>query len=134
MVYVGAKYAVVGLTTALADEMARTGGRLRGHAAVHQHRPDRRHQVQRAIKPVEPEDIAAAIIKTLNKPKTHVSVPPPLRFTAQAAQMLPPKGRRWMNKKLGLDSVFLEFDAAKRKSYEDRAQSAQGVIDSGGTR
>ncbi len=46
-----------------------------------------------AIKPVEPEDIAAAIVKTLDKPKTHVSVPPPLRFTAQAAQMLPPKGR-----------------------------------------
>ena len=74
----------------------------------------------------------AAIVKTLNKPKTHVSVPPPLRFTAQAAQLLPPKGRRWMNRKLGLDGVFLQFDAAKRKSYEDRARAAQGVIESGG--
>ncbi|CQD10366.1 short chain dehydrogenase [Mycolicibacterium conceptionense] len=84
------------------------------------------------MKPVEPEDIAAAIVKTLNKPKTHVSVPPPLRFTAQAAQMLPPKGRRKLNKLLGLDRVFLEFDKAKRKSYEDRARSAQGVIESDG--
>ena len=74
--------------------------------------------------------IAAAVVKTLDKPKTHVSVPPPLRFTAQAAQMLPPRGRRWLNKKLGLDTVFLEFDSAKRKSYEDRAQAAQGVIES----
>ena len=78
---------------------------------------------------MEPEDIAAAIIKTLDKPKTHVSVPPPLRFTAQLAQLLPPKGRRGMNKALGLDTVFLEFDAAKRKSYEDRARTAQGVIE-----
>ncbi|WP_166908590.1 SDR family oxidoreductase [Mycobacterium sp. DL440] len=133
VVYVGAKYAVVGLTTALADEMAPHG------VDVSVVMPPFTNtdlisgtKSGGAIKPVEPEEIAAAIVKTLNKPKTHVSVPPPLRFTAQAAQMLPPKGRRWMNKKLGLDSVFLEFDVAKRKSYEDRAQAAQGVVESGG--
>ena len=79
---------------------------------------------------MEPEDIAAAVIKTLEKPKTHVSVPTPLRFTAQAAQMLGPRGRRWLNKRLGLDSVFLTFDRDKRQSYEQRAQSAQGVVES----
>ncbi len=82
-----------------------------------------------AIKPVEPEDIAAAIVKTLNKPKTHVSVPPPLRFTAQAAQMLPPKGRRAMNKALGLDTVFLDVDTDKRKGYAERARAARGVVE-----
>ncbi|HTI74443.1 MAG TPA: SDR family NAD(P)-dependent oxidoreductase, partial [Mycobacterium sp.] len=82
-----------------------------------------------AIKPVEPEDIAAAVIKTLEKPKTHVSVPPPLRFTAQAAQMLGPRGRRWLNKRLGLDNVFLEFDHTARQNYERRAQAAQGVVE-----
>lgn len=133
VVYVGAKYAVVGLSTALADEMAPHG------VDVSVIMPPFTNtdliagtKSGGAIKPVEPEDIAAAIIKTLNKPKTHVSVPPPLRFTAQAAQMLPPKGRRWMNKQLGLDDVFLEFDTAKRKAYEERAQAAQGVIDSDG--
>lgn len=129
VVYVGAKFGVVGLTAALADEMAphgvdvsvvmppftktelisgtKTGG---------------------AIKPVEPEQIAAAIVKTLDKPKTHVSVPAPLRFTAQAAQLLGPRGRRWLNKRMGLDSVFLDFDSTARKSYEQRAQAAQGVV------
>ena len=82
-----------------------------------------------AIKPVEPEDIAAAVIKTLNKPKTHVSVPTPLRFTAQAAQMLGPRGRRWLNKRLGLDTVFLNFDRTARQSYESRARAAQGVVE-----
>ena len=131
VVYVGAKFGVVGLTAALADEVAphgvdvsvimppftntelisgtRTGG---------------------TIKPVEPEDIAAAVIKTLQKPKTHVSVPTPLRFTAQAAQMLGPRGSRWLNKRLGLDSVFLTFDRDRRQSYEQRAQAAQGVVES----
>lgn len=130
VVYVGAKYAVVGLSTALADEMAPHGVNV----SVIMPPFTNTELISGtksggAIKPVEPEDIAAAIIKTLDKPKTHVSVPPPLRFTAQAAQMLPPKGRRAMNKLLGLDKVFLEFDAAKRKSYEDRARTAQGVIE-----
>ncbi|MHA3023965.1 SDR family oxidoreductase [Mycobacterium sp. BMJ-28] len=133
VVYVGAKYAVVGLSTALADEMAPYGVNV---SVVMP--PFTNTELiagtksSGAIKPVEPEDIAAAIIKTLEKPKTHVSVPPPLRFTAQAAQMLPPKARRAMNKALGLDRVFLEFDKAKRKSYEDRARAAQGVIESDG--
>ena len=82
-----------------------------------------------AVKPVEPENIAAAIVKTLNKPKTHVSVPTPLRFTAQAVQMLGPRGRRWLNKRLGLDSVFLDFDPKARQSYEKRAQAALGVVE-----
>lgn len=130
VVYVGAKYAVVGLSTALADEMAPHG------VDVSVIMPPFTNtelisgtRSSGAIKPVEPEEIAAAIIKTLEKPKTHVSVPPPLRFTAQAAQMLPPKGRRWLNKKLGLHDVFLDFDVAKRKSYEDRARAAQGVVE-----
>ena len=33
------------------------------------------------------------------------------------------------DKKLGLDSVFLEFDTTQRQSYEQRAQSALGVVD-----
>lgn len=134
VVYVGAKYAVVGLSTALADEMAPYG------VDVSVIMPPFTNtelisgtKSGGAIKPVEPEEIAAAIVKTLNKPKTHVSVPPPLRFTAQAAQMLPPKARRAMNKALGLDNVFLEFDKTKRKAYEDRARAAQGVIESDGT-
>ncbi len=34
-----------------------------------------------------------------------------------------------MNRKLGLDNVFLEFDQAARKSYEDRAQASLGVVE-----
>jgi len=130
VVYVGAKFGVVGLSAALADEVAPYGvdvsvimppftntELISGTASGG------------AIKPVEPEDIAKAIVKTLNKPRTHVAVPPPLRFTAQAAQMLGPRGRRWMNKKLGLDRVFLDFDTTARQTYEQRAQAAQGVVE-----
>jgi short-subunit dehydrogenase len=133
VVYVGAKFGVVGLSAALADEVAPNGvdvsvimppftntELISGTAG------------SGAIKPVEPEDIAKAVIKTLEKPKTHVAVPPPLRFTAQAAQMLGPRGRRWLNRKLGLDRVFLDFDTTARQTYEQRAQAAQGVVENPG--
>ncbi|EKF25446.1 short chain dehydrogenase family protein [Mycolicibacterium hassiacum DSM 44199] len=133
VIYNAAKFGVVGLSVALADEVAphgvevsvvmppftktelisgtRTGG---------------------AIQPVEPEDIAGAVVRTLDKPKTHVSVPAALRFTAQAAQLLGPRGRRWLNRRLGLDRVFLEFDRTARQSYEQRARAALGLVEGEG--
>jgi short-subunit dehydrogenase len=130
VVYVGAKHAVVGLTVALADEMAPHGVEVSVIMP-----PFTNTQLISGTaetvgtKPVEPEDIAAAIVKTLDKPKTHVSVPTPLRFTAALSSMLGPRGRRLMNRKLGLDNVFLEFDRTARQTYEDRARAATGVIE-----
>jgi short-subunit dehydrogenase len=130
VVYVGAKFGVVGMSAALADEVAPHG------VDVSVIMPPFTNtelisgtKTDGTIKPVEPEDIAKAVIKTLEKPKTHVSVPTPLRFTAQAAQMLGPRGRRWLNKRLGLDRVFLDFDTSARQGYEQRAQAAQGVVE-----
>lgn len=130
VVYVGAKFGVVGLTAALADEVAPHGVDVSVVMPPFT-RTELISGTKETIgtKPVEPEEIAAAIVKTLDKPKTHVAVPPFLRFTAQAAQMLGPRGRRWMNRKLGLDNVFLEFDTTARKNYEDRARTAQGVVE-----
>jgi short-subunit dehydrogenase len=130
VVYVGAKFAVVGLSVALADEMAPHGVEVSVVMPPFTNTQLVSGTKETAgTKPVEPEVIAAAIVKTLDKPKTMVSVPTPLRFTAAAASMLGPRGRRWMNKKLGLDNVFLEFDQAARKSYEDRAQASLGVVE-----
>jgi NAD(P)-dependent dehydrogenase (short-subunit alcohol dehydrogenase family) len=129
VVYVGAKFGVVGLSAALADEVAPHGVDVSVIMPPFTNTELISGTKSGAIKPVEPEDIAAAVIKTLNKPKTHVSVPSPLRFTAQAAQMLGPRGRRWLNKRLGLDTVFLNFDRTARQGYESRARAAQGVVE-----
>lgn len=130
VVYVGSKFAVVGLSVALADEMAPHGVEVSVIMPPFTNTQLISGTKETAgTKPVEPEDIAAAIVKTLDKPKTQVSVPAPLRFTAAASSMLGPRGRRWLNKKLGLDHVFLDYDQTARKSYEDRAQDAQGVIE-----
>jgi short-subunit dehydrogenase len=129
-IYNATKFGVVGMSAALADEFAPQGVEISVIMP-----PFTRTELisgtteTATTKPVEPEDIAAAVVKTLDKPKTHVSVPPALRFVAQTTQLLGPRGRRWMNKRLGLDTVFLQFDATKRQSYTDRAHAAQGVLE-----
>lgn len=130
VVYNATKFGVVGMSAALADEVARHGVQVSVIMPPFTRTELISGTAETAVtKPVEPEDIADAIVKTLDKPKTHVSVPGPMRFVAQSAQLLGPRGRRWMNKRLGLDTVFLQFDTAKRQSYTDRAEAAQGVLE-----
>ncbi|HEX5142689.1 MAG TPA: SDR family oxidoreductase [Mycobacterium sp.] len=130
-VYAGTKFAVVGVSTALADEFAPQGVNVSVVlptftnteliAGTHP---------SAAQKPVQPEDIATGIIKVLDKPAiTHLSVPGPLRAVAALTQLLPPKARRWLSHKMGNDSVFLNLDTAARAGYEKRAQTATGVLE-----
>jgi len=130
VVYAGTKFAVVGLSTALPDEIAPHGVDVTVVMP-----PFTNTQLisgtktSAASKPVEPEVIAAAIVKVLDNPKTHVSVPGPMRFVAAFTSMLGPRARRSLSKRLGIDRIFLDFDATARRAYEDRAQSAIGIVE-----
>ncbi|WIM87188.1 SDR family oxidoreductase [Candidatus Mycobacterium wuenschmannii] len=130
VVYAATKFGVVGLTTALADEFAPQG------VAVSAVLPTFTNTEliagttpSSAQKPVEPADIAAAIVKVLDKPKSRVSVPGWGKSFAAVATLVPDRGRRWLNKKMGNDTVFLNFDTTARRAYEDRAQHATGVVE-----
>ncbi|CAN5513723.1 SDR family oxidoreductase [soil metagenome] len=131
-VYAGTKFAVVGLSTALADEFAADGIEVSTVMP-----PFTKTELisgtkeTASSKPVAPEVIAAAIVDVLNKPKTLVAVPGPMRFVAPMLSMLSPRGRRWLNRRTGADRVFLDLDVAARRSYEERAQTALGVVGTG---
>ena len=130
VVYAGTKFAVVGLSTALADEFAPQGVDVTVILPTFTNTElIAGTKATGAQKPVQPEDIAAAVVKALDKPKTHVSVPTPLRFVAAFTSMLGPRGRRWLSKQMGNDRVFLDFDKSARQGYEERARSATGVIE-----
>ena len=128
--YAGTKFAVVGLTTALADEFEPQGVQISCVMPTFTNTElISGTNATGATRPVQPEDIAGAIVKTLDSPKTAVSVPYPLRFVAAATAFLPPRGRRWLSAKMGTDRVFLDFDTAARAAYEQRAQAATGVLE-----
>jgi NAD(P)-dependent dehydrogenase (short-subunit alcohol dehydrogenase family) len=129
-VYAGTKFAVVGLTMALSDEFGPQGVEVSAVLPTFTNTDlIAGTSPTAAQRPVQPGDVAAAVVKVLNKPTTIVSVPGQLRFVAALTQMLSPRGRRWLNKKMGNDRVFLEFDATARKGYEDRAQSSRGLTE-----
>ncbi|HEX9834576.1 MAG TPA: SDR family oxidoreductase [Mycobacterium sp.] len=131
VVYAGTKFAVVGLSSGLSDEFAPQGVEVSCVmptftntelvAGTH---------TSAAQKPVEPEDIAVAVVKVLDKPRTLASVPPWGRFFGAITPMLSAKTRRWMSHKMGNDTVFLSFDAEARQAYEQRARAARGVVES----
>lgn len=129
-VYAGTKFAVVGLSTALADEFAARGVHISCVMPTFTNTElISGTRTGGMTAPVEPEDIAAAVVRTLNKPTTAVSVPYPLRFVAAATTFLPPRGRRWLSDRMGTSRVFLDVDTAARTDYERRAASATGIVD-----
>lgn len=132
VVYAGTKFAVVGLSTAMADEFAPQGVNISvvlptfTNTELISGTKDTGAQ-----KPVPPGQIAAGVVKVLDKPSiTHLSVPTPLRAVGAMTQLLPPKARRWLTHRTGNDTVFLSVDSAARADYEQRAQTATGVLDS----
>jgi len=131
--YAGTKFAVVGLSTALSDEFAPRGVDISCVMPTFTNTElIAGTNATGATKPVQPEDIAAAVVRILDKPKSSVSIPYYGRFMAAAAAFLPPRGRRWLSKKSGTDRVFLDFDTTARAAYEQRAQSATGVVEATG--
>ena len=128
--YAGTKFAVLGFSTALADEYAPQGIDVSCVMPTFTNTElISGTSTGGAIKPVEPEDIAAAVVRVLDKPKTAVTVPYSMRFVAAATAFLPPRGRRWLSARTGTARVFLDLDNSARASYEKRAQSATGVVD-----
>lgn len=131
-VYAGTKSAVISLSSAMADEFA-----ARGIQVSVVMPPFTRTELisgtteTRSNRPVEPAAIAAAIIKAIDKPKTHVTVPGGIRFVLGPIGLLGPRGRRWVGRRFGTDKVFLEFDTAARSGYERRTQDARGVVNTG---
>jgi short-subunit dehydrogenase len=130
IVYAATKFGVVGLSTAMADEFAPHGVKVTAVLPTFTNTELISGTTpSSAQKPVEPAEIAAAIVKVLDKPKSRVSVPSWGKSFAAVAALVPDRGRRWLNKRMGNDTVFLQLDTSARRSYEDRAQHATGVVE-----
>lgn len=131
VVYAATKFGVVGLSVALADEIASHGVQVSVVLP-----PFTQTDLIAGTKasgvgrPVEADVVAAAIVGALDKPRTQVSVPRPARFVGPVVSMLGARGRRWFNRRIGADTLFLDdIDHAARAFYERRAQSALGVVE-----
>jgi NAD(P)-dependent dehydrogenase (short-subunit alcohol dehydrogenase family) len=129
VVYAGTKYGVVGLSVAMADEFASRGVEVTVVMPPFTQTDLIAGTNSSGVgKPIGPEVVAAAIVGALDKPRTHVAVPQASRFAGPVVSMLGPRVRRWFNRRIGADTLFLDdVDHAARQFYENRAQAALGV-------
>ncbi|OBK26942.1 short-chain dehydrogenase [Mycobacterium asiaticum] len=129
--YAATKHAVVGLSIAMADEFASYGVQVSVvMPPFTQTDLIAGTKGTGAARPVGPPVVAAAIVGALDKPRTQVAVPRTAKFVGPAVAMLGPRGRRWFNKRIGADKLFLDdIDHTARAYYETRAQSSLGLAD-----
>jgi NAD(P)-dependent dehydrogenase (short-subunit alcohol dehydrogenase family) len=123
--YCASKHAVVGYTTSLADELYGTGI----HAtcvmpAVVATELSQGLPTARLLKPIEPEDVADAIVAAIERPRLNVHVPRSGGVTLGVMSMLPTRARRLLEKALGMEHGVRELDPSLRSNYEARAARA----------
>lgn len=129
-VYNASKFGVVGFTRALADEVAPEGVQVSMVLPTFTNTDlISGTDAKGAMAPVQPEDIAAGVVKILDKPRVQLVVPRKVGILSAIGNATPTGLRRKMSKKLGTDRVFLDFDPGARKTYEDRASSSLGVTE-----
>ncbi len=73
------------------------------------------------MKPVEPEDVAKAVVKMIRKPKLTATVPKYFAFGGANWSLTAARVKPWMRRRFGLDTVFTDFDRQERAGYHDRA-------------
>jgi len=83
----------------------------------------------RAIKPIEPEDVADAIVAALERPKFDVWVPRESAAISKVMNLLPRGGREGIARLLKADKVLAEPDTRVRAAYEDRAAHSEPALD-----
>ncbi|WP_433467626.1 SDR family oxidoreductase [Spirillospora sp. CA-128828] len=71
----------------------------------------------------EPEDIAAAVVELIGRPRPQVVVPKKLGRQARLGALLPDRVRRAVARRYGLDKIFLEYDPEVRKAYDARIRT-----------
>ncbi len=79
----------------------------------------------RFVARLEPEDVADAVVRTLQVPRFEVFVPRYMNAMMTFAAVLPRPAREAMARALKADRVFIDPDAAARSEYELRASRSE---------
>jgi NAD(P)-dependent dehydrogenase (short-subunit alcohol dehydrogenase family) len=71
---------------------------------------------------IEPEDVAARIVETLERPRFEVPVPKAMGLVLKLNQMLPYGARSALARITKADTILSDIDDAKRAAYVERLQ------------
>jgi NADP-dependent 3-hydroxy acid dehydrogenase YdfG len=128
--YCGTKHFVVGVSEAVRAELRGTGIEISCvMPAVVNTELGSGLTETRAIKVLEPEDVAEAIVGALERPKFDVFVPRESVAIYKFMNMLPRGAREGIGRFLKADKVLTDVDEGVRASYEDRAAHSEPALD-----
>ncbi|MFB9923370.1 SDR family oxidoreductase, partial [Amycolatopsis halotolerans] len=134
--YCATKHAVVGLSEAVHLELRSTGVEVSCvmPAVVRTELASGLGEA-RFIKSVGPEDVAAAIVDALERPKFDVFVPKSLDLTGRITRLFPRAFGEWLVRALGGDQLLASAaHSPERAEYEGRAaRSAPSAVPPGGS-
>jgi short-subunit dehydrogenase len=119
--YCGSKFYVYGISEALRGELRGTGvdlscvmpGMVRTELTSGLHEP-------RFPPAVDPEDVAAAIVAVLRRPRFDVFVPRSLASSFAVGGLIPRAVRESVARALGAERFCFDYDVADRAAYADR--------------
>ena len=123
-VYVATKHAVVGLSEAVRYELRGTGVELSvvmpGLANTELASG---MSAGRGVKLVEPDEVAAAVVDTLERPRFSVYVPASLDGILRVSALLPQAARDLLNRLFQTDQIATKVDKTARAAYAARASA-----------
>lgn len=85
----------------------------------------------RGVKNVNPQDVAGAIVETLQVPRFDVYVPKSIGPITSVMGLMPRRGREAVVRALKADQVLLSADPVARKAYELRASQSEPGLEPG---
>jgi NAD(P)-dependent dehydrogenase (short-subunit alcohol dehydrogenase family) len=118
--YGGSKFAVVGFSQALAWELHGSGINVSVVApAVIRTQLGAGLADVRGLRKVDPDDVGAAIVDALQKPRFAIWVPREMGALALTMSALPYRARGWLARATNADRLLLQADGAARAAYEE---------------
>ncbi|MGX6449512.1 SDR family NAD(P)-dependent oxidoreductase, partial [Patulibacter sp. S7RM1-6] len=122
--YCGTKHFVVGFAEALRAELRRDGVPVEVSCvmpAVVRTELAAGLRPTRGVRPAAPDDVAAAIVDALRRPRFDVPVPAVAGPIAGLSGALPRRGQDLVGRLLGADETLIGADPEARAAYERRA-------------
>jgi NAD(P)-dependent dehydrogenase (short-subunit alcohol dehydrogenase family) len=130
--YVATKHAVVGLTESVAMENAEHGIEFSiVMPGVVKTELGSGLPETRAVKHVEPEDVAASIVEALKLPRLEVYVPKELGAIHKLTYILPRRAQLALARAFKSDRVLVDIDRGQRAAYEARAARSEPGLEPG---
>ncbi|MDX6617518.1 MAG: hypothetical protein QOD60_2609 [Solirubrobacterales bacterium] len=124
--YCASKHAVVGLSEAVRGELRGTGIEVSCvMPAIVNTELTSGVKPARGVRNVEPEEVAAAIVGALEKPKFDIPVPRSAQSIATFMSVFPRAVREAVARAMKVDKLMIDVDEEARRSYEDRAAHSE---------